>query len=68
MPNLRRIRTEKGFTIKYVADSLKIPRLSYERYERGEQIPNALRAIRIADFLGADIRTLWEDELLNGRC
>ena len=46
----KKIRLERGFTQKQVADGLNIPEQGYHRYEYGKVVPSALVLIALADF------------------
>ena len=46
----KKIRLERGFTQKQVADGLHIPEQGYQRYEYGKVVPSALVLIALADF------------------
>lgn len=46
----KKIRLERGFTQKQVADGLNIPEQGYQRYEYGKVVPSALVLIALADF------------------
>jgi len=46
----KKIRLERGFTQKQVADGLNIPEQGYQRYECGKVVPSALVLIALADF------------------
>ena len=46
----KKVRLERGFTQKQVADGLNIPEKGYQRYEYGKVVPSALVLIALADF------------------
>ena len=46
----KKIRLERGFTQKQVADGLNSPEHGYQRYEYGKVVPSALVLIALADF------------------
>ena len=46
----KKIRLERGFTQKQVADGLNIHEQGYQRYEYGKVVPSALVLIALADF------------------
>ena len=46
----KKIRLERGFTQKQVADGLNIPEQGYQRYEYWKVVPSALVLIALADF------------------
>lgn len=52
---LKKIRAEKGFTQKQVADGLSIAEQAYQRYEYGKTIPSALVLIALADFFDVSL-------------
>ena len=62
MNNLKRLRQQKNYTQKHMADSIGVNLRSYSRYESDTEgrIPTLDIAIRIADVLEiSDLRTLW---------
>ena len=46
----KKVRLERGFTQKQVADGLNIPEQGTQRYEYGKVVPSALVLIALADF------------------
>lgn len=52
---LKKVRIEKGFTQKQVADGLNIAEQSYQRYEYGKTVPSALVLIALADFFDVSL-------------
>ena len=46
----KKIRLERGFTQKQVADGLNSPEQGYQRYEYGKVVPSALVLIALDDF------------------
>ena len=57
----KKIRLERGFTQKQVADGLNIPEQGYQRYEYGACEPTVRTAIRIADALHVkDLRQIFD--------
>ena len=53
-------RQETGFTQVEVAEKARITTRQYQRYERGERIPNAATAILIAKALNSTVEELFE--------
>lgn len=51
----KKIRLERGFTQKQVADGLNIPEQGYQRYEYGKVVPSALVLIALADFFDVSL-------------
>lgn len=51
----KKVRLEKGFTQKQVADGLNITEQAYQRYEYGKTVPSALVLIALADFFGVSL-------------
>ena len=51
----KKIRLERGFTQKQVADGLNIPEKGYQRYEYGKVVPSALVLIALADFFDVSL-------------
>lgn len=47
--SIKKVRTEKGFTQKQVAQTLGIVEQAYQRYEYGKTVPSALVLIALAD-------------------
>ena len=56
---LRITRLLKGFTQEEIAKAAQISTRRYRDYESGKRIPNALTAIRIANKLNSDVKTLF---------
>ena len=59
-------RKQMGFAQNEFADCVGIPVRTYRRYEtlassRGYRIPDAVKAIKIADTLGTTVEELWGD-------
>ena len=51
----KKVRTEKGFTQKQVADGLGIAEQAYQRYEYGRTVPSATVLIALADFFDVSL-------------
>lgn len=51
----KKVRLEKGYTQKQVAEGIGITEQAYQRYEYGRTVPSALVFIAIADFLGVPL-------------
>ena len=51
----KKIRVEKGFTQKQVAEGIHVPEQSYQKYEYGKVIPSALTLIALADFFDVSL-------------
>ena len=51
----KKIRLERGFTQKQVADGLNITEQGYQRYEYGKVVPSALVLIALADFFDVSL-------------
>ena len=47
--SIKKVRTEKGFTQKQVAQILGIAEQAYQRYEYGKTVPSALMLVALAD-------------------
>ena len=52
---LKRFRKEYGITQQQVADSIKVLKPAYQRYEYGTNIPTATVLIKIADAYNVSI-------------
>ena len=59
---LRAAREESGKTQQQVAKISGITERSYQRIELGVQDPKVSNAIRIADALNSDVKTLFSQE------
>lgn len=58
---LRYHRLKQRLTQADVASSCELDIRQYQKYERGENIPNIRIAIKLADLLGvSDLREIWK--------
>ena len=55
---LRRLRIEKGFSQKQLANKLHVERSSITTWEAGRRVPDADMVFHIADVLGVDTASL----------
>lgn len=55
---LRRLRIEKGFSQKQLANKLHVERSSITNWEAGRRVPDADMVFHIADVLGVDTASL----------
>ena len=62
MEDLKTLRIQSGKTQKQVADEVGIQESAYQRYERGERVPNAKRACKIARALGTTVEAIYGSE------
>lgn len=62
MTELRRIRREKGISIKELASAVGVAEMTIYRYERGWRIPDAKCALKIASMLGCTVDDLFNEE------
>ena len=53
--HFKKVRIEKGFTQKQVADGIGIAEQAYQRYEYGRTVPSALVLIALADFFDVSL-------------
>jgi len=61
--NIKRIRKEKGFSQKYMAEEvLSIPRSTYSNYENNNRVPDKDTLERIAKALGVDVTAFLSRE------
>lgn len=56
---LKITRLQKNLTQKQLADESKVSERRYRDYEAGKRLPNVLTAIRIAEVLDSDVKTLF---------
>ena len=56
--NLRRIRLEKGFSLRTLAYAAKVSKLTIIRIESGKSTPNNRTLEKLADALGVSVSTL----------
>ena len=63
--NLRQIRARKKITQGQMAEACGIPFYLYQRYEddNGAEVPPTIVAMKIANYLGADVLEIWGDQL-----
>ena len=59
--NLRRHRTEQGYSQEAFADRMGVHRTYFSSVERGERNLTLQTLEKIADFLGVDPRTLLDE-------
>lgn len=57
--NLKKYRTEKGFSQQFVATKMGIVLRLYQYYEAGEREPSVRTAIKLARTLGTTIEELF---------
>lgn len=58
---LKKLRKQKKFTQRELADALHISQTSVSKYERGESEPDLAMVIEMADFFGVTV-----DEFIRG--
>ena len=63
MNNISDKRQLKGLTQNELAKLTGISAMSYHRYEKGDRVPDARTAIRIAKALGTTVEKLWGGNL-----
>lgn len=59
MNQIKTLRLEKGLRQEDIAAQANISLKSYQRYERGDRIPNIKTALSIAKVLNKDVSSLW---------
>lgn len=59
---LKKRREKAGFTQVQVAREAHVTPMSYQRYEYGQRIPDAVTAVLIAKALGTTVEKLWGDK------
>lgn len=57
--DLKELRVAKGYTQEELARKLNIAKMSYQRYEYGERVPNAQIGLKLANLLGVNASDLW---------
>jgi predicted transcriptional regulator len=57
--SLKKIRAEKGFSIKKVSDDLKIPYRTYQSYELNDRTLSLENARKVALYYGVSIERLF---------
>ena len=60
--NLKMLREQYGYTMKYVADQLGIAYQSYQCYERGLTVPTLQNFIKLAKLYDVSLDELIENE------
>ena len=55
---LKKLRKEKGFTQAQLGTRVFVNNSTVARWENGTRLPDAAMLVRIADVLGADVKTL----------
>jgi len=51
----KKVRVEKGYTQKAVAEGIGIAEQAYQRYEYGKSVPSALALLALADFYNVSL-------------
>ena len=51
----KKIRIEKGFTQKQIAEGIGVTEQAYQRYEYGKVVPSALVLLALADFFDVSL-------------
>ena len=51
----KKVRAEKGYTQKDVAEGIGIAEQAYQRYEYGKSVPSALVLLSLADFYNVSL-------------
>ncbi len=59
--NLKMLRTQYGYTMKYVAQQLGIAYQSYQCYERGLTVPTLQNYIKLARLYDVSLDDLIEE-------
>lgn len=57
--HIGKIRQEKGFTQKQLADKLEWSLRKLTSYERGERVPPLTEALLLAEALDTNVYLLW---------
>ncbi len=60
---LRKLRTEKGLTQRYIADILGIERSTYAKYENAQAVPPFHTAVKLAEIFGVSIAYLSGEKI-----
>ena len=55
---LKKLRKEKGITQEQLGKQMFVNHSTIARWESGTRLPDATMLVRIADVLGADVKTL----------
>lgn len=56
---LTRARENRGLSQRQIAEKARISKISYQRYEQGERVPNVNTAIAIAKTLNSTVEELF---------
>jgi transcriptional regulator with XRE-family HTH domain len=56
---LRKLRTDRGWSMAYVARQLEIGYSSMISYEYGVRVPSDKVKVRIADFYGVSVESIF---------
>lgn len=59
---IRTLRMQRGLTIEEMATSLKVSRITYSKWEKGDTSPKADQIPQIAQKLGTTVSTLFKYE------
>ncbi len=58
--NIKKLRITQGFLQSEIANKVEISIKSYQRYENGKRVPNAIHAILIAKALNSSVEELFQ--------
>ena len=56
---LKKLRTEKGFSQRELAEKMYVTRTAITKWENGNRLPDAAMILRLAKCLGVDANTLF---------
>lgn len=62
MTEIRRLRRERGLSVKALASAIGVTAMSIYRYEQGRRMPDVDIAAKIAETLGCTIEQLLTKE------
>ncbi len=61
--NIKKLREEKGFTQKEIANLLGVTHTAISNYEKGIREPNIKNLIKLADIFGCSLDELLREEV-----
>ena len=60
---LNELKMSRNLMQKAIADGIHVPLRTYQRYEYGNQVPNACIATVIASTLGSTVEEIWGNNI-----
>ena len=65
---LKKLRTEKGFSQRELAEKMYVTRTAITKWESGNRLPDAAMIKRLSEVLGVDVNTLFSAVAESDEC